>query len=64
MVGNCKPASKFPFSSVVAGSLMATWEVILPSVGHMLRFFSPFIQLTFIEHLISAKGILVEQRQK
>lgn len=61
---NCRPAFKFLFPSLVAWSLTVTWEVLLPSVGHMLRFFPSFIQLAFIEYLVSAGGMSVEQRQK
>ena len=61
---NRRPAFKFLFPSLVARSLTVTWEVLLPSVGRMLRFFPSFIQLAFIEYLVSAGGMSVEQRQK
>lgn len=55
--GKCRPASKFRFFSSMAGHLTVTWEVLLLSVGHMLR-------PAFIGHLVSAEDMSVEQRQR
>lgn len=52
--GKCRPASKFRFFSSMAGHLTVTWEVLLLSVGHMLR-------PAFIGHLVSAEDMSVNK---
>lgn len=52
--------SKFLFPSPMTQSLAVTWEVLLPSAGHVLGFFPSFIQQAFIKHLVSGGGMSVE----
>lgn len=46
----------------VAGSLTVSWEVLLSSVGHILRFSPSSLQPALIEHLLSTGVVSAEQR--